>query len=66
MKDIEQTLDAMTAELNEQPEVPLPSLEEQRALVAEFKRLEAAGELTPEVLEQHFAQFFDSADTPIH
>lgn len=34
MKDIEQELENMTAQLSDQPETPLPSLEEQRALVA--------------------------------
>lgn len=66
MKDIEQELENMTAQLSDQPETPLPSLEVQRTLVAEFKRLEAAGELTPEILEQHFGPFFAASDAPIH
>ncbi|EKO3658909.1 restriction endonuclease subunit S [Vibrio metschnikovii] len=66
MNDIEQELENMTAQLSDQPEIPLPSLEEQRALVVEFKRLEAAGELTPEILEQHFGQFFATSDAPVH
>ena len=56
----------MTQEMGDEPEVKLPSLEEQKAIVAEFKRLEAEGKLTPEVLEKHFGQFNKKNDTPIH
>ena len=37
-----------------EPDIPLPSLEEQKRIVAELKALEEKGELTPEVLEQYF------------
>lgn len=38
-------------EINKEPELPIPSMEEQKRIVAELKRLEEAGELTPEILE---------------
>lgn len=57
MSDFEKELEQMTQEMGDEPEVKLPSLEEQKAIVAEFKRLEAEGKLTPEVLEKHFGQF---------
>lgn len=37
-----------------EPDVPLPSLEEQKRIVAELKALEAKGELTPEILARYF------------
>ena len=37
-----------------EPDIPLPSLEEQQRIVAELKAIEAKGELTPEILEQYF------------
>lgn len=37
--------------MEKEPELPVPSLEEQKRIVAELKRLEDAGELTPEILE---------------
>lgn len=36
-----------------EPELPIPSIEEQKRIVAELKRLEDAGELTPEILEEY-------------
>ncbi|WP_299018058.1 ATPase [uncultured Photobacterium sp.] len=36
--------------IEKEPELPLPSIEEQQRIVAELKRLEEAGELTPEIL----------------
>ncbi|MDX1302173.1 ATPase [Photobacterium sp.] len=39
-------------EVNKEPELPIPSIEEQKRIVAELKRLEDAGELTPEILEE--------------
>lgn len=33
-----------------EPELPIPELDEQKKIVAELKRLEEAGELTPEIL----------------
>ena len=38
-------------DIQKEPELPLPSLDDQKRIVEELKRLEAAGELTPEVLE---------------
>ncbi|GAL02410.1 hypothetical protein JCM19237_5303 [Photobacterium aphoticum] len=38
-------------DIEKEPELPLPSLEDQKRIVEELKRLEEAGELTPEVLE---------------
>ncbi|BEU04523.1 hypothetical protein OAG1_33230 [Agarivorans sp. OAG1] len=38
--------------IEKEPELPVPSMEEQKKIVAELKRLEEAGELTPEVLEE--------------
>ncbi|OEF23286.1 hypothetical protein [Vibrio rumoiensis] len=64
--DIEKELDQMSAEMTDAPETPLPSIEEQKAIVAKFKQLEAEGKLTPEVLEAHFAQFSDDGAGPIH
>ena len=39
-------------EIDKEPELPIPSMEEQKRIVAELKRLEEAGELTPEILEE--------------
>ncbi|OAN11524.1 ATPase [Photobacterium jeanii] len=39
-------------DLKKEPELPIPSVEEQKAIVAELKRLEEAGELTPEILSE--------------
>ncbi|MGF1758555.1 ATPase [Photobacterium sagamiensis] len=39
-------------EIEKEPELPIPSMEEQKRIVAELKRLEEAGELTPEILEE--------------
>lgn len=36
-------------------DLPLPSMEEQKRIVAELKALEEKGELTPEILAQYFA-----------
>ncbi|GGB06096.1 MULTISPECIES: hypothetical protein [Agarivorans] len=38
--------------IKQEPELPVPSIEEQKKVVAELKRLEEAGELTPEILEE--------------
>ena len=43
MSDFEKELEQMTQEMGDEPEVQLPSIEEQKAIVAEFKRLEAEG-----------------------
>ncbi len=37
-------------ELEKEPDLPIPSLDQQKMIVAELKRLEALGELTPEIL----------------
>ncbi|MCG3728697.1 restriction endonuclease subunit S [Vibrio cincinnatiensis] len=66
MNDFEKELEMMAQEMDEQPEVALPSLDEQKAVVAELKKLEAEGKLTPEVLEAHFGKFFAQSETPIH
>ncbi len=65
MSDFEKELQEMIQQEADQPEVALPTLEEQKAIVAELKRLEEAGELTPEVLEAHFGQF-NQKQAPIH
>ncbi|MGF1908772.1 restriction endonuclease subunit S [Vibrio kasasachensis] len=66
MNDFEKELEKMSQEMVNEPEVALPSIEEQKAIAAELKRLEEAGELTPEVLEQYFGQFYTKSDAPIH
>ncbi|MFA0570713.1 restriction endonuclease subunit S [Vibrio gallaecicus] len=66
MSDFEKELEVMSQDMGDEPEVKLPSIEEQKAVVAELKRLEAEGKLTPEVLEQHFGQFNKTNNTPIH
>ncbi|MGF1682207.1 ATPase [Photobacterium makurazakiensis] len=37
--------------IEKEAELPIPSIEEQKRIVEELKRLEEAGELTPELLE---------------
>ncbi|MBD1577800.1 MULTISPECIES: restriction endonuclease subunit S domain-containing protein [Vibrio] len=64
--DIEKELADMAAELEESPETPLPSLEEQKAIVAKLKQLEAEGNLTPEALAEHFEQFAEKKGPPVH
>ncbi|CAH0535185.1 hypothetical protein VST7929_02846 [Vibrio stylophorae] len=64
MKSFEDELKAL--EMSDEPEVALPSLDEQRTIVEKLKALEAKGELTPEVLEAHFAQFYAENDAPVH
>lgn len=66
MSDFEKELEQMSQQMADEPEVKLPSMEEQKAIAAELKRLEEAGELTPEVLEQYFGQFYNKSDTPVH
>ncbi len=41
------------ADIEKEPDLPVPSLEEQQKIVKELKRLEEAGELTPEILEAY-------------
>lgn len=66
MSDFEKELEDMALEVGEEPEVKLPSIEEQKAIVEKLKELEAQGKLTPEVLEQYFGQFYAKTDAPIH
>ena len=66
MSNIEHELEQIASEINDEPEVALPSLEEQKAIAAELKKLEEAGELTPEILEQHFGKFYSRTDKPVH
>lgn len=66
MSDFEKELENLTVEMGDEPEVKLPSLEEQKAVVAALKKLEAEGKLTPEILEQHFGQFNQQTGKPIH
>ena len=37
--------------IEKEPELPMPSLEQQKKIVAQLKALEEKGELTPEILE---------------
>ncbi|MCR9300801.1 restriction endonuclease subunit S [Vibrio fluvialis] len=66
MSDFEKELEQMSQEMGSEPEVALPSLEEQKAIAAELKKLEAEGKLTPEVMERYFGKFFAESDTPVH
>ncbi|CAM3637054.1 hypothetical protein VA7868_03759 [Vibrio aerogenes CECT 7868] len=67
MSDFDKALEDMAAQAPEKKEeVKLPSLEEQKEVVAKLKQLEAEGKLTPEVLESFFGQFADDADVPVH
>ncbi|MDP5252645.1 MULTISPECIES: restriction endonuclease subunit S [unclassified Vibrio] len=47
-------------------EVALPSLDQQKQIVAELKKLEQEGKLTPEVLEHYFSQYNPDDTAPIH
>ncbi|KJY84572.1 chromosome partitioning protein ParA [Vibrio galatheae] len=66
MSDFEKDLEQMSQEMSNEPEVALPSIEEQKAIAAELKQLEAEGKLTPEVLEQYFGKFYAKSDAPVH
>jgi restriction endonuclease S subunit len=66
MSDIKHELEQLSQQVEEQAEVALPSLEEQKAIAAELKQLESEGKLTPEILEHYFGKFFADSDTPIH
>lgn len=66
MSDFEKDLEQMSQQAGDEPEEKLPSLEEQKAVVAELKKLEAEGKLTAEVLEQHFGKFNKKNNAPIH
>ena len=45
MNDFEKELELISQEAGDEPEVKLPSLEEQQEIVAELKKLEAEGKL---------------------
>ncbi len=66
MKDFETELENMVLEEIDEPEAKLPSLEEQKAIAAKLKQLEAEGKLTPEVLEEYFSQYYADTDAPVH
>ncbi|EGQ9921350.1 TPA: restriction endonuclease subunit S [Vibrio parahaemolyticus] len=66
MNDFEKELAQISQDAAEEPEVKLPSLEEQKAIAAELKKLEAEGKLTPEILEQYFGKFNKKNSVPIH
>ncbi|MBF9002057.1 MULTISPECIES: restriction endonuclease subunit S [Vibrio] len=67
MSDFEKELEMMSQDVNaDEPEVKLPSIEDQKAVVAELKKLEAEGKLTPEVLEEYFGQFYAKSDRTVH
>ncbi|GAK82615.1 UPF0325 protein YaeH [Vibrio ponticus] len=66
MSDFEKELEEMSQQVADEPEVALPSIDEQKAIAAELKRLEVAGELTQEVLEEYFGKFYAKNETPIH
>ncbi|MDW6005136.1 chromosome partitioning protein ParA [Vibrio mangrovi] len=66
MNDFEQELAGLAAQEFGEEETKLPSLDEQKAVVAKLKELEAQGKLTPEVLEAHFGQFAADAEGPVH
>ncbi|MDC5720678.1 restriction endonuclease subunit S [Vibrio europaeus] len=66
MSDFEKELEQMSQDMGSEPEVALPSLDEQKSIAAELKKLEAEGKLTPEVLEEYFGKFYTKTDTPIH
>jgi hypothetical protein len=66
MSDFEKELEQMSQEAGNAPEEKLPSLEEQKKIAAELKRLEAEGKLTPEILEHYFGKFNKENDVPIH
>lgn len=66
MSNIEQDFEQMASQVSDEPEVALPSLEEQQAIVAKLRKLEAEGKLTPEILAEYFQQFSDEQDAPVH
>ncbi|GLQ75780.1 restriction endonuclease subunit S [Vibrio penaeicida] len=66
MSDFEKDLAEMTEEVVSEPEVKLPSLEEQREIVAKLKELEAEGKLTPEIMEEYFGKFSEKGIKPVH
>ncbi len=65
MNDFEKELEEF-AQDQQGEEEKLPSLNEQKEIVAKLKQLEAEGKLTQEVLEQYFSKFYDKTDAPVH
>nr|WP_086940855.1 ATPase [Thaumasiovibrio occultus] len=53
MNDTLDLLNQIGAGAEKEAELPERSIEEQRKIVAELKRLEEAGELTPELLQAY-------------
>lgn len=66
MSDFEKELQDMVEGAEDQVEEKLPTIEEQKRIAAELKKLEEAGELTPEILEEYFGKFYAKTDAPIH
>ncbi|MFA0440922.1 restriction endonuclease subunit S [Vibrio sp. E150_011] len=66
MSDFEKELELMSSQTDGEPEVSLPSIEEQREIAEKLKQLEAEGKLTPEILEQYFGKFNDKNSAPLH
>ncbi|MFA0087722.1 restriction endonuclease subunit S [Vibrio sp. 10N.261.51.F12] len=66
MSDFEKELELMSSQTDGEPEVSLPSIEEQREIAEKLKQLEAEGKLTSEILEQYFGKFNDKNSAPLH
>ena len=66
MNDFEKELAQISQEASQEPELKLPTLEEQKQIAAELKTLEAEGKLTPEILEQYFGKFNQKNSVPVH
>lgn len=66
MSDFEKEIEEFSLNMGDEPEVKLPSLDEQKAVVEKLKKLEAEGKLTPEALEEHFGQFYKENTNPVH
>ncbi len=66
MNDFEKELAQISQEASQEPEVKLPTLEEQKQIATELKKLEAEGKLTPEILEQYFGKFNQKNSVPVH
>ncbi len=66
MSDFEKELEQMSAQMANESEEKLPSIDEQKKIAAELKQLEAEGKLTPEVLEKYFGKFSEKNTAPIH
>ena len=62
MKDLQQQVEP----LDDITEEALPTIEEQKKIVAELKKLEAEGKLTPEVMESYFGKFYTEENQTQH